>query len=538
MNSSQSNRSVPAAARSLDERIWKHIENNEAREAIDNCERLNKDYPDFAPGWNTASHIAMRANKPLLALAAIEKALALDPESTAWLLQEASCLSRLGQLEQLAEKVARLKKRKLKTVYQLSALGMLLTQLEQRAEAVKYYESAAAMQPNEAKHYYNIACLQRSLGDLDAAESNFDRTIELDTTDYEAFKLRSDLRSQTPENNHVDSLAAMLEKGVGDPRGAVQICFALAKELEDLGESERSFNYLKMGADARRSLMQYDVNRDVNTMSAIRDTFGPSQFDGSIPGHDSPEPIFVLGLPRTGTTLVERILASHSEVYAAGELNNFSLLMSQQAKQLAGDKKLTRDEMVQLSAGLNFQELGAAYIESTRPFTGSTARFIDKLPLNYLYIGLIHLALPNAKIIVLYRDSLDTCYAIYKQLFTNAYPFSYRLDELAEYYVAYHRLMEHWQTVLPGKIHKIDYESLVNDIDGESRKLVEFCNLEWQEQCLKFYENKEASTTASTVQVRQPVYQSSVGKWRRVREQMQPVVDIIQRAGIEFDNDK
>jgi tetratricopeptide (TPR) repeat protein len=538
MNLSQSNRSVPAAARSLDERVWNHIENNEVREAIDNCERLNKDYPGFAPGWNTASHIAMRANKPLLALAAIEKALALDPENTAWLLQEATCLSRLGQLEQLAEKVALLKKRKLKTVYQLSALGMLLTQLEQRAEAVKYYERAAAMQPNEAKHYYNIACLQRSLGDLEAAESNFDKTIELNTTDYEAFKLRSDLRSQTPENNHVDSLAAMLEKGIDDPRGAVQVCFALAKELEDLGESERSFHYLKMGADARRSLMKYDVSRDVSTMSVIRDTFGPNLFDGSIPGHDSPEPIFVLGLPRTGTTLVERILSSHSDVYAAGELNNFSLLMSQQAKQLAGDKKLTRDEMVQLSANLNFQDLGAAYIESTRPLTGSTARFIDKLPLNYLYVGLIHLALPNAKIIVLNRDSLDTCYAIYKQLFTNAYPFSYRLDELAEYYVAYHRLMEHWQTVLPGKIHKIDYESLVNDIDGESRKLVEFCNLEWQEQCLKYYENKEASTTASTVQVRQPVYQSSVGKWRRVREQMQPVVDIIQRAGIEFDNDK
>jgi hypothetical protein len=330
----------------------------------------------------------------------------------------------------------------------------------------------------------------------------------------------------------------MLEKGIDDPRGAVQVCFALAKELEDLGESERSFHYLKMGADARRSLMKYDVSRDVSTMSVIRDTFGPNLFDGSIPGHDSPEPIFVLGLPRTGTTLVERILASHSDVYAAGELNNFSLLMSQQVKQLAGDKKLTRDEMVQMSAKLNFQDLGAAYIESTRPLTGSTARFIDKLPLNYLYVGLIHLALPNAKIIVLNRDSLDTCYAIYKQLFTNAYPFSYRLDELAEYYVAYHRLMEHWQTVLPGKIHKIDYESLVNDIDGESRKLVEFCNLEWQEQCLKYYENKEASTTASTVQVRQPVYQSSVGKWRRVREQMQPVVDIIQRAGIEFDNDK
>jgi hypothetical protein len=148
------------------------------------------------------------------------------------------------------------------------------------------------------------------------------------------------------------------------------------------------------------------------------------------------------------------------------------------------------------------------------------------------------LALPKAKIIVLNRDPLDTCYAIYKQLFTNAYPFSYQLDELAEYYVAYHRLMEHWKTVLPDAIYTVDYETLVSNIDDESRKLVDFCGLEWQSQCLKFYENKEASTTASTVQVRQPVYQSSIGKWHGVKEQMQPVVDIIQRAGIDFKTNK
>lgn len=532
MKLSPPTKSYPAAAKSLDERVWMHIERSEVKDAIAGCERLNKDFPDFAPGWNTASHIAMRANKPVLALAAIEKALVLDPENTVWLLQEAICTSRLGRSDQLAAKVQHLTTRKMQTVYQLSALGMLLTQLENRAEAVKYYERAAAIQPNEAKHYYNIACLQRSLGNVEVAEVNFDKTIELNTTDYEAFKLRSDLRSQTPENNHVDSLVAMLEQGIEDKRGLVHVCYALAKELEDLGEYERSFHYLKRGADTRRGQMQYDVSRDVDTMAAIQDTFVSNLFDGSIQGHGSSEPIFIMGLPRTGTTLVERILASHSDVYAAGELNNFSMLMTHQAKQLAGDKTLTRDEMVQLSAKLDFLELGAAYVESTRPFTGSTARFIDKLPLNYLYVGLIHLALPNSKIIVLNRNPLDTCYAIYKQLFTNAYPFSYQLDELGEYYVAYHRLMEHWQAVLPNAIHTINYETLVNDIDGESRKLVEFCDLEWQSQCLKFHENQTASTTASTVQIRQPVYQSSVGKWRNVEQQMQPVVEILENAGI------
>ena len=168
-------------------------------------------------------------------------------------------------------------------------------------------------------------------------------------------------------------------------------------------------------------------------------------------------------------------------------------------KNLAGDKRLSRDELVELSAGIDFKKLGAAYIRSTRPFTGHTARFIDKLPLNYLYVGLIHLALPNAKIINLKRHPLDTCYAIYKQLFLDAYPFSYDLEELGRYYAAYYKLMEHWHAVMPGVVYTIEYEKLVANLESEARRLIDFCELDWQPQCLKFHENKEASTTASTV---------------------------------------
>jgi hypothetical protein len=155
------------------------------------------------------------------------------------------------------------------------------------------------------------------------------------------------------------------------------------------------------------------------------------------------------------------------------------------------------------------------------------------MPLNYLYVGLIHLALPNSKIIILQRDPMDTCYAIYKQLFVDAYPFSYDLEELAKYYAAYHELMEHWNTVLPGVVHTIKYEEVVNGLEKETRRLLEHCGLEWQAQCLQFHENKEASTTASTTQVRQPVYQSSVGKWRNYERELRPVVDILNQAGIK-----
>lgn len=536
MASRQSDNPDNVAASTVEGRVWALVEQKNLKQAISECEQLNKKYPDFASGWHTASQLALKLNNPPAALAAIEKALSVDPDNAEWLLQKALCLSKLGRMKQLGEMVEDLSDREMKTAYQYSTLGMLMTQLGQHEHAVPRYEKAVVLNPDDARNHYNIACLQRTLGDIDAAEHHFDKAIRLDPTAYEAWKIRSELRRQTLDNNHVDALEQRLIDDDDDKRGKAHLCYALAKELEDLGEAERSFKYLKQGANTRRSLMQYDVQRDLDTMEVIRQAYDRETFAGSIEGSVNSEAIFILGMPRTGTTLVERILSSHTDVHAAGELNNFAVEMMKLVKPLVGDKRLSRDELVRLSAGVDFRKLGEAYISSTRPFTGHTPRFIDKLPLNFLYIGLIHLALPNARIINLKRHPIDTCYAIYKQLFLDAYPFSYDLEELGRYYVAYYRLMEHWRAVLPGIIYTIEYEKLVDDIEGESRQLLDFCNLEWQPQCLRFYENPEASTTASTAQVRQPVYRSSVGRWRQYREQLAPLIAVLEENGIPLDD--
>lgn len=466
------------AARSLDERVWEKLRDKDPRQAIAHCEELNRQYPQFAPGWHTASHLAIRLNKPAMALAAIDHALALEPGKPAWLLQKALCLAKLDRTDEagtLADGLAALAPT---TPYQCSSLGMLLTQLGRREEAVAQYERAADLQPGEARHYYNMACLQRTLGELDAAEANFDRTVELNPADYEAYKLRSELRRQTAESNHVAELEALLAAGISDARGEIQVLFALAKELEDLEDYQRSFDCLDRGAGLRRRQMQYDVSRDLDTMAAIRATFTRDLIEASAAGGDNDEAIFVLGMPRTGTTLVERILGSHSDVYAAGELTNFGVELMRLVRPLAGSRQPSRDELVRLSAEVDFRKLGEGYIASTRPQTGHTPRFIDKLPLNYLYTGLIHLALPKAKIVHVRRHPLDTCYAVYKQLFVDAYPFSYDLAELGRYFAAYDALMAHWHAVLPGVIHTVDYETLVADVEGEARRLLGYCELD------------------------------------------------------------
>ena len=524
------------AARSLEDRVWRSLRNKDAQQALAACEQLNREHPDYASGWHTASQLALRLNKPAAALAAIDKALALEPGNTDGLLQRALCIGRLGDTATLEPLVAELAERELATAYRLATLGMLYTQLERRAEAVACYERAAALEPDRAKHYYNIAALQRSLGDTEQAQANFDRAIELDPTDWEAIKVRSELRKQTPDDNHVAALEAMLDKGIADPRGEVHVCYALAKELEDLGEWARSFGYLERGAGKRRGLMRYDVQRDVDTMAAIAETFTAERLAAPAAGSDNREPIFVVGMPRTGTTLVERILGSHSQVYSAGELGNFATVLMQHLRAKVSDPATPRDELVRLSASIDFAALGDAYVESTRPLTGRTPRFIDKLPLNFLYVGLIRLALPHASIVSVRRHPLDTCYAVYKQLFVDAYPFSYDLTELARYYAAYERLMRHWDTVLADALYTVRYENLVDDFEPEVRRLLAHCGLDYEDACLRFHENRAASTTASTVQVRQPVYRSSVGKWRHYREQLAPLIAALEDEGIALDD--
>jgi tetratricopeptide (TPR) repeat protein len=521
-------------ATQLEALAWKLADQGKMKEAIAACSDLNRLYPQYAAGWHTASQFAQRLNNPPMALRAIENAVELEPANSQWLLQQCYCLMQLGRVQQARPLALSLASVELSNGYQYATLGLLLSRLELHEQAMAKYQAAISLEPRDSRHHYNLATLQRFLGDYSAAETSLDRAIAINPKDYEAYKLRADMRRQTAEKNHVAELKALLAAEVGDARGRVSVLYALAKEEEDLGEHEDSFAHLQQGASLRREHMRYQVEGDLQTMARIEAVYDTGFFQQPIAGDDNAEAIFILGMPRTGTTLVERILASHSDISSAGELNNFALQLTQLARGKRG--KLSKTELVEQSAGLDFSDLGKTYIDSTRPLSGSTPRFIDKMPLNFLYAGLIHRALPQAKIIHLQRHPLDTCYAIYKTLFKDAYPFSYSLQELGSYYLAYRSLMDHWQQVIPGVIHTVNYETLVADVEGESRNLLAYCDLPWQAECLRFYENRAASTTASASQVREPVYNSSVGKWRHYQTQLQPLVQMLSAAGVVWDD--
>ena len=530
MNTSQQ------TSKQLLDMVWQSMKKKDIRQAISSSNLLVQKHPDFAPGWHATSHVAQLIKQPESALLAIDRALKLEPQNTDWQLHRAGCLLMCGDnencgklLNSLTADFARFDSS------QLSQLAFLCNRIEFHDEAIEIYQKLIELKPGEGEHWYNLASIQRFKGLIEQAEASLDKAIELNQGDYEAYQLRSDLRKQTSSSNHIAQLQSLLKSGITVPAGEVQICYALAKELEDTDNSQESFKILERGASLRRKHINYTIEDDLKTIDSIMDTFGSALFATPPRGLSTREPVFVIGLPRTGTTLVERILGAHPEVFAAGELNNFAVQMMQQVRQQSGAHKLSRKELVQQTAKLDFESLGQAYLESSRPLTGHTAHFVDKMPLNFLYAGLIHLAMPNAKIVHLTRHPMDTCYAIYKCLFQDAYPWSYDLQEIASYYSAYRQLMTHWNAVMPGVIYELSYEDLVGDVEGNARKLLDYCGLPWDSRCVRFHESQATSTTASAAQVRQPVYQSSVGRWKSYRSQLSPLHERLGIPGIEVD---
>lgn len=403
------------------------------------------------------------------------------------------------------------------------ALGALFAYCDEPARALAFFERAVASTPQHARFLYNLATAQRMMGALAAAEATLDRVIALDPTDAAAYYMRSDLRRQSAEDNHVEEMTRALDRHIRAPQGRIMMRFAIAKELDDLARYEEAFVHLKEGCEQQRGSFIYDVQDDLSLVDRLIDSYNHA-VTASAAGFPSRECIFVFGLPRTGTTLVEQILSGDEQVFGAGELPTFQAEAIRAVRRIAPNRALRKHDFVDLSLSVDSAELGRAYLESTRPQTGRTPYFVDKQPLNYLYAALIRRALPQARLVAIARDPLDACFAMYRTLFRGGYPFSYDLGELAAYYAAWHRLMRHWRSVLGDGLLILQYEDIVYDPETSARRLFAHCGLTWNRRCLDLEARARSVGTASATQVRQPIYRSSVGKWRNYRQFLAPLV--------------
>lgn len=494
-------------------------------------------HDSVASVWALASEISLRQGKMGHAWTEVNRAVNLDAHNARRHVQRARCAILAGLVTDAKQSVDAAARAGVTEVDDQLMLASVLVRCDDHEGALAWYKKAEAIQPDRNELQRGMASVYRFTGDMDKAGEACNKALATDPHDYEMLNLRSSLRRQTRDDNHIQELKERLEKGVRDWRGAVQVAYAVSKELEDIEEYDEAFQYLEKGASLRRRSLKYDLNDDIKIFHAIKSAFTREALETAAGrGYVSDAPIFILGLPRTGSTLVERIVSSHSMVITAGELNDFALELLKLTAAGNRSRQPARLDLPKASLAVDMYNLGQNYIDAVSPLVKEKSRFIDKLPLNSLYVGLIYLALPHAKVVHVNRHPVDTCFAIYKYLFKNAYPFSYDLDELGDYFIEHHKLMEHWRKILPdGWMYDIHYEDIVSDQKKATESLLDFLDLEWEDSCLEFHLNEQASTTGSASQVRQPLYKSSVDKWNYYERQLMPLIDKLKAAGINID---
>jgi tetratricopeptide (TPR) repeat protein len=414
----------------------------------------------------------------------------------------------------------------------LEAVASMYMQTNDPGRAKPLLYRALERAPGDPSLLYGAALSHFFLNEPAEADALLGRVLAIVPSNGFAWHVRSQLATHTQASNHLSELRSVLAQPRLPDRDRLLVSFAVAKELEDIGDFAQSFEALLQANRIKRGTLTYDVASDVRAMQNVMAHYSAQAMQALRGGDETEGPIFIVGMPRTGTTLAERILGSHSQVASVGEAVDFPEEMAASARAAHARLGLTDPDLLRASLQMDFGELGRRYLAAVRQLSGGQRYTIDKLPFNFRYCGLIHKALPKAAIVHLTRDPMDTCYAVFKTSFINAYHFSYRLDEVAEYFVAYRRMMDHWHAVMPGVILDVRYEDLVADPEAQCRRLLAHCGLSWEPQVLDFHRSTKASTTASTAQVRRPIYKSSVQKWRHFTRELQPVLKRLAEAGL------
>ncbi len=407
----------------------------------------------------------------------------------------------------------------------LNLLGRALHLAERFDEALPVFDRAiraGGAIVNTAK--VNKAVVLRALGRLDEAAGLIDGVLDKDPRDVGAWFERASLKRYGPGDPDLDRMRRLLQPGVlGGEDQRMNLLFALGSASLD-ADPERAFSYLDEANRLKRSGFPFDLEETERFCARIPGLFQRPLFE-RLKGQGDPSdlPIFIVGMPRSGTSLVEQILASHPAVHGAGETRLFNLAM--QATGFATD--LPHDTAAFTSPRL--RRLAAAYVTPLRELAPQKARVTDKALLHSQTLGFAHLALPNARIVHIRRDPLDTCLSIYAHLFQGYVPYAYDQTELGRYYRVHATLMAHWATVLPaGSFLELDYEALVDDFDAQARRLIAFCGLPWDDACLHFERTQRPVRTASAVQVRRPLYRSSVGRAKRFEPHLQPLLKALR----------
>ncbi|MDR3506814.1 MAG: sulfotransferase [Caulobacteraceae bacterium] len=412
----------------------------------------------------------------------------------------------------------------------LDTLGVTLTRTGDFHRAVPLFEKATVLAPRAISPLFNLAFGRQYIGDLEGAERAYRRVIELDPGHERAYLALVEMGRQTPKRNFIPALEKLFAKAGGDPGHGPVIAHALARSQEDLGNYESALYWLERAHAHRRQTRPYDPSEDL----ALFDAAMASAPGASVAGAPEDAPIFIIGMPRSGTTLADRILTSHPEVGSVGEFQAIPHMLKQAAG--ARTQRLPDAQALRNLGPTDLERLGPAYLAAAQATGPDRPRLVDKLPFNFFYAGVIHRALPNARILCMRRDAMDTCLSNFRQSFAEDsafHDYAYDLADIARYHVLFDQLISHWRDVLPAdRFMELRYEELVDQQETQTRRMLDFCGLSWDPRCLMFQENEAGVSTASASQVRQPLFTSSIDRWRRYGDGMAAIAAILGAAGL------
>jgi tetratricopeptide (TPR) repeat protein len=495
-------------------------------EAVVHFERATTLAPEIAELHFGLANALQRLERFEKAVSHYQRAIALKPDITDAHANLARALGSLGRWQEALPNVQQAVRLAPNSALAHHGMGITLWRLERDQEALASFDRALAFDPRHVDAAASRGVLLHELGRTEESRAQMARAVALSPNTTSTYLNLSGTKRFAPGDPDIAAMENLLPGLATRPvNEQVSLHFALAKAYNDTGEPVRAFQHLKQGNALKRRMIGYDEATILEGYERMARVFTAELIAEKV-GHGDPSerPIFIVGMPRSGSTLIEQILASHPRVHGAGEREDI------QSAIIAVDKELWAEypDMVPKLTPEQLHAIAAHYLASMGASAGGADRFVDKMLGNFVYVGLIHLVLPHARIIHARRDPIDTCLSCYSNFFGTSQNFAYDLGELGRYYRAYDKLMAHWRDVLPeGTIFEVQYEDVVADLEGRTRRMLDFCGLKWNEACLAFHRTERPVRTASAAQVRQPIYRNSIGRWRAYEDELGPLIEAL-----------
>jgi tetratricopeptide (TPR) repeat protein len=505
----------------------KQIDKGQSRRAGEICDEVLKHDPENVEALRLLARIATDDQQHVIAEGLLRKIVQMSPTQSAPRMDLGRFLIERGRIPEAVDMFRKSVQLDPSSANAHLSLADALSILGRSADALTSYEKCLAISPEEPSALLGRGHLLRIRGHRDEAIVSYRKCVELRPEFGGAYWSLASLKGFEFSDTQIDEMRSKVESGGLDPESEISIRFALARAFESKGDFDEAWQQYETGNGQMRSRVKYDPVKTETTHDRAIEVFSADFLNRmSSDQAVSPCPIFILGVPRSGSTLIEQILASHSMVEGAGELPHIIMISASLGKNRSDDLAyphvLTEMSEEQLAA------IGKSYIYHTGPHRQEdTPFFTDKMPANFSHAGFIHMTLPNAKIIDARRDAIDTCVGNYRQLFAQGKNQSYDLQELGEYFLQYRRMMDHWDKVLPGRILKVQYEDVVGDLEQQVRRILEYCELPWEDACMNYFDSDRAVNTASSEQVREPIYTDAIGYWKNYESHLDELLEVL-----------